>query len=152
MTHSGTSPFSALGLSILAVFALLALLGAGLLLSLAFGSGTDFLRAVLLFSPALLPCCAIVALVNGHGLLSKVLVGAGVLAAIGLGLGSAFVNFFVCYTDASTLPPGCGTTGPRAEGSTVAFAFAALAHIRPLSLVSSLAEMLPYDSRVEALL
>jgi hypothetical protein len=94
--HARKRSFSWVAFAVLAIFAFFALLGAGLLFSFLSGTGsdlpahsaTDRLKDGLLLSPALLPSCAIVALVAGHVTLSKILAGVGVPAALLLALGA----------------------------------------------------------------
>ena len=94
--YARRQPFSWAAFTFLALFTFFALLGAALLFAFLSGTGsdlparaaTDRLKDGLLLSPALLPDCAIVALVTGHFTLSKILAGVGVPAALLLALGA----------------------------------------------------------------
>jgi hypothetical protein len=94
--YAPKQPFSRTAFASLAAFAFLALLGAGLLFAFLSGTGSDLpahsasdrLKDGLLLSPALLPSCAIVALLTGHFTLSKIFVGVAVLAALLFTLGA----------------------------------------------------------------
>lgn len=94
--HAQEHAFSWVAFAFVAAFAFITLVGAGTLFSFLSGTGSDLpahsaadrLKDGLLLSPALLPSCATVALVRGHFTLSKILLGAGVLATLMFTLGA----------------------------------------------------------------
>lgn len=104
--------------ALVAAFAAATLVGAGSLFSFLSGTGSDLpthsaadrLKDGLLLSPALLPVCALEALVRGELTLSKTLVGAGVLATVLFTLGAmaALIDTEHATFQGSAALYGCG--------------------------------------------